>query len=483
MDRHNEEGPVKADNEKEKAIWQEAQADQNRYLHRQMMTPEPGTGPAPAKRKLFWPVFLAVLLTASVTFILTAAAGYVFYGDSIRNSSAIPGQTTDPSKPSGSTSGKDSLTLTFTDEEGLEEALDKFKTVYNLLQDNYLEAFDDAQMIEKMTEGLVNQMGSPYTFYLTAEYHETIEDSMKGEYYGIGAIVMRDRDGSYIVNDLIPDSPAEAAGLYVGDIFVKVNDRDASDFEEIEALAAAVRGEEGTQVSLVVYRPLENRELTLKITRQKVSNVSVRSRMLDTGIGYIHMTEFSDHAAENFENALLDLMEEGAQHVVIDLRNNGGGYAQECINMLDVLLPPTTVATIKGREDGEAYEEEWKTKTAALAPDDMTYVILLNQYSASASELFSGALRDLGKAVIVGEQSYGKGVGTMTWQLADKSAVQITGFEYFLPKGESIDEVGLVPDYKVELPPEVEVKAPNQRTLEEDTQLQKAVELLKPKVG
>lgn len=481
MNINKDQGPDKAE-------WGQGEGN---YLHRQMIGPEasppspgPFQAPPPKKRKLFWPLFLAVLLTASLTFVLTASAGYLFYGDAIRASmGSRPGQTTDPSQPKDPEAVKDGFTLTFTDEEGLEEALDKFKTVYNLLQDNYYQAFNDAQMIDKMTEGLVNQMGSPYTFYLTPEYHETVEDSMKGEYYGIGAIVMRDRDGSYIVNDLIPGGPAEATGLFVGDIFVKVDGRDVSQFEELGELAAFVRGEEGSQVTLVVFRPVENREVTLRITRQKVTNVSVRYRILDQGVGYIHMTEFSDHAAENFEDALLDLMNQGAQHFVIDLRNNGGGYAHECINMLDVLLPPVTVATIQGREGGQAYEDEWKTRTAALVPDEMSFVILLNQYSASASELFAGALRDLGRAVIVGEQSFGKGVGTMMWQLPDKSAVQITGFEYFLPKGESIDEIGLTPDYKVELAPEVEVKAPNQRTLEEDTQLQKALELLKPKVG
>jgi carboxyl-terminal processing protease len=194
------------------------------------------------------------------------------------------------------------------------------------------------------------------------------------------------------------------------------------------------------------------------------------------------LTEFSDHAAEHFENALVALMLKGAEHFVIDLRNNGGGYAQECINMLDVVLPPVTVATVKGREEGQVYEDEWKTKTASLTPDDTRYVILLNRYSASASELFAGALRDHGKAVIVGENSFGKGVGTMTWKLPDNSAVQITGFEYFLPKGESIDQVGLKPDYEIKLPDEVETKAPNRRTLEEDDQLQKALELLQPEV-
>lgn len=459
----------------------------NHYLHRQEM-PEPlaPASPSAQKRKLFWPVFLAILLTASLTFVLTAAAGYIFYGDAVRKGienslGSEPGET-DAEKPSGIDTGEDKRTLTFTDDEGIEEALDKFSTVYNLLQDNYYQAFSDAEMIQKMTEGLINEMGSPYTFYLTPEYHDAVEDSMSGEYVGIGAIVMRDRDGVFVVNDIIPDSPAESAGLYVGDIFVKVDGHDVSNFEDVNELAAFVRGEEGTAVTLVLYRPVEDREVTLRILRRGITNVSVRYRMLDTGVGYIHMTEFSDHAAENFENAVQDLMDQGAQHLVIDLRNNGGGYAHECVNMLDVLLPPATVATIEGREDGKDYKDEWKTRTAALVPEDMRFVILLNRYSASASELFSGAMRDLAGAVIVGEQSYGKGVGTMTWQLSDRSAIQITGFEYFLPNGESVEEVGLVPDYDILLAPEVEVKAPNQRTLEEDTQLQKALDLLKSKV-
>ncbi|NLB27523.1 MAG: S41 family peptidase [Clostridiaceae bacterium] len=459
----------------------EKQADQ--YLHSQMFPAPEEEKPkeAKAKRKIFWPVFLAVLVTASITFVLTAAAGYLFYGDAIRGALLDGGQgtplQTSPAEPDVKTDGQ---TLTFTDQEGLEEALEKFSAVYNLLQGNYYQEFNDAEMIAKRTLGLIDQRGSPYTFYLTPEYHESVEDSMKGEYVGIGAIVMRDRDGSYVVNDIIPDSPAEGAGLYVGDIFVSVDGLPALEFEDVGQLAAHVRGEEGTQVTLVIYRPVEDRERTLVITRRGITNVSVRYRMLDQEVGYVYMTEFSDHAAENFENAVLDLMQQGASHLVIDLRNNGGGYAHECVNMLDVLLPPVTVATIKGRDDGAAYEDEWKTRTAALVPEDMKFVILLNKYSASASELFAGAMRDLGRAVIVGEQSFGKGVGTMMWQLADHSAVQITGFEYFLPKGGSVEGVGLEPDYFVELAPEVEVKAPNQRSLEEDTQLQKALELLKP---
>ena len=451
------------------------------YLHRQEMPGE--NAPKSPKRKLFWPVFLAVLLTASITFILTAAAGYLFYGDAIAKGMGLsPGLPPD-GPATGIGTGEDKRSLTFTDDEGIEEALDKFTTIYNLLQDNYYKAYSDAEMIQKMTEGLVNEMGSPYTFYLTPEYHETVEDSMKGEYVGIGAIVMRDRGGAFVVNDIIPDSPAESAGLFVGDIFVMVDDHDVSKFEDVNELAAFVRGEEGTPVRLVMYRPVEDREVSLTIVRRGITNVSVRYRMLDEAIGYIHLTEFSDHAAENFENTVLDLMNAGAQHLVIDLRNNGGGYAHECVNMLDVLLPPLTVATIEGREDGKDYKDAWKTKTAALVPEEMSFVILLNRFSASASELFSGAMRELSDTVIVGEQSFGKGVGTMMWQLQDHSAVQITGFEYFLPNGESVEEVGLTPDYLVELAPEVEVKAPNQRTLEEDTQLQKALALLQAKLG
>lgn len=437
----------------------------------------------PKKRASFWTILFAVLLTASITFAATTAGWYVLFGDRIRQADGVgiqhlPGTTsTDPDKRTG-----DQLTLTFSEGEGVEEALDKLATIYNLIQDNYYQKKTDTELIEVMMLGLIEQMDSPYTIYMTPESRQEGLDAMSGEYVGIGATVMQQDDGDYVFVDIIPGSPAEEAGLQGGDVIVSVNGEDVSTFEDVNQLAMHVRGEEGTTVTLVLIRALSKEKESVDVVRRPITNASVRWKMVADGIGYIQVTEFSLHASENFERTVMEVMDEGAQHIVIDLRDNSGGYADECVNMLDVLLPPQDVVTIRGREDGKEYEEKWSTTTAALVPDSMTYVILLNEYSASASELFSGVLRDLGKATLVGEQTYGKGVGTLTWDLEDKSAIQITTFEYFLPKGESIHGVGIVPDYEVSLSPEAEAKAISLLTLEEDTQLQKALEILEPRV-
>ncbi len=445
------------------------------------------------KRKCTWPVLFAVLLTASITFLATVGVGYVLFGKNIKESltpqttASSPGtnstQTdpnTDPSGSIGTEPSDDGHSITFPNEKGIKEALAKFTTVYNILQENYYKEYSDLEMIQKMTEGLTKQMGSQYTFYLTPEYHASVEDSMKGEYVGIGAIVMRDQNQQYVVNDLIPGGPAEKDGLHVGDIIKNVDGTDASTFEDVGQLGALVRGDEGTEVVIVVYRQSTDEELTFKLKRAAITNVSVRSRMLNDDIGYIQVSEFSQNVAKNFEKAVKDLKANGAKSYVFDLRNNGGGYAHECIDMLDVLLPPTQVASLKGRESGKPYEQIWKTKKPALVPEDTKFVILLNANSASASELFSGALHDLGRAVLVGQKSHGKGVGTITAQLADKSAIQVTTFEYFLPKGESIEGKGIEPDHLVEIAKEVAGKPISMLTLEEDAQLSKAVELLTP---
>lgn len=423
------------------------------------------------KRAIRWRVFLAVFLTATITFLLTVGIAYVLYGDAIRELGG--------NRLSFSDEGDgDAYTLHFPADTGVDDALTKLGEVYDLIYENYIDEITHAELIEIMTQGLVDNMDSPYTFYLSAEDNQASQDSMSGEYSGIGAIVMMDDTGYFVVNDVVMNSPAEEAGVAIGDRIIAVNGKTTMDINDVSQLANMIRGEIGTPVNITFFRPSENREIVQDIMRKKITNASLTYEMLQEGIGYIRLTEFSAHAAENFEKAVLDLMDTGAEHLVIDLRSNGGGYAYQCIDMLDTLLPPQTIATVEGRSDGKDYTEEWKTKKAALVPESMTYVILLNRYSASASELFSGVLRDLDKAILVGEQTYGKGVGTLTWSLSDNSAIQVTTFEYFLPKGESINKIGLVPDEEIVLDEEAGKKPINQLSLEEDTQLAKAIELL-----
>ena len=283
------------------------------------------------------------------------------------------------------------------------------------------------------------------------------------------------KSGQYVISEVLDDSSAMEGGVLIGDVFEFVDGTPASDFRDVSMLAANVRGEPGTVVEIVLYRPSEQKSITFELERRTITNPNIRSRMLTDDIGYIRITEFSFGVNDNFRAAIDALQEQGAQKFVFDLRNNSGGYATECIDMLDYLLPEATIASIKGRSDNEYYEEEWVSHASMGVPDDMTYCILINEYSASASELFSGSLRDLGKATLIGEQSFGKGCGTITYILPDGSAVNITTFLYYLPSNESVEGVGLEPDILIELDAEVRTKPVNQLTDDEDIQLQRAI--------
>ena len=201
--------------------------------------------------------------------------------------------------------------------------------------------------------------------------------------------------------------------------------------------------------------------------------------MLSDEVGYLAVTSFTDDVYPMFAKQMDELIEAGAKKVIFDLRNNPGGSAQAVSDMLDYLLPKgTEFVTVKGREDGQAYTEKWEAKHDAQVPEDMSYAILLNGNSASASELFSGCLRAQGKAVLVGEQSFGKGTGTIMIPLPDGGGLNITTFEYILPDGEHIEGEGLHPDHEVSLTPEQKILPLTQLKPTDDAQLQEAYKQL-----
>ncbi|MDO5033525.1 MAG: S41 family peptidase [Eubacteriales bacterium] len=352
--------------------------------------------------------------------------------------------------------------------------LQKLQLIYDTLKSDYFRELSDAELIEAMYAGLLDEMESPYTFYLDSEEYAAMEESMQGEYYGIGAQVSK-QDNIYLISDIFDDSPAARAGLHIGDQFLSVDGKDVAEFSDVTSLASAVRGPEGSTVSLEVFRSSDNQTHTLEVTRGKVINSNLKAELLTEEIGYIRILEFNSGVADNFIKALKDFKDQQVKSIIFDVRNNGGGYVYEVTKMLDYLLPPGTLAVAKGRVAGQAYEESWTSDHKAGVPDDWQYVVLLNQYSASASELFAGCLRDYDKAVLVGEQSFGKGVGTITRELTDGSALQITNFYYYLPKGDSVEGEGLAPQLEVSLAKEVAGLPLGQLSHEEDSQLQAAL--------
>ncbi len=429
----------------------------------QHSTSQEQPAPAPTVRPQFWKYVLTALITVLLTFSLTAGIGILLF----------IGYTN-----SGSGAG-DGLGIRFAEDAATKAALAKLQTVYQEVDQNFYKDLTDAEMLEAMTRGLVDELGNRYTMYLTAEQNKQIEESMSGNYSGIGAIVFLNKDNQVEITDIVEASPAEEAGLLVGDIFVAVDGKEVSGITDISSLAALVRGTEGTKVTLVVYRPSAAKNITVTATRRKIANINVASRMLEPGLGYVQIRDFSSGVAANFKKAVDSLQAQGARNIVFDLRNNTGGLADEVIQMLDYLLPKATIASIKGRDSGKPFERTWSSEASSGVPADMRYAILINGMSASASELFSGCLRDNGKAYLIGEQSFGKGSGTITIPLSDGSAINLTNFLYYLPKGESIEEVGLTPDQAVSLPDAASGTAISRLTLDLDTQLKAAIDYLK----
>ena len=352
--------------------------------------------------------------------------------------------------------------------------LKKLEYIFNYIKDNYYEEKTDAELLEAMYTGLLENLGSPYSFYLTPEMNEEMEEAMSGEYSGIGAMVQF-MDGRFSISDIFDKSPAEKAGMQIGDVILEIDGVKTEDFKDVSEVAMKARGIAGSEVEILVFRPSTQEELSMTVVRGTITNANLKYELLEDGIGYIRIVEFNSGVCQNFIDALEDLRSQGAVSFIFDLRNNGGGYVHEVVAMLDYLLPKGLIAEARGRVDGEDFVEPWMSTRDAQVPEEWKYQILINKFSASASELFSGCLRDYGKATLIGEQSFGKGVGTVSNFLADGSAVQLTNFRYFLPKGDCIEGEGLTPDVEISLEKESAGKTISQLSKEEDVQLAEAL--------
>ena len=323
--------------------------------------------------------------------------------------------------------------------------------------------FDYAKEDEEsgIYKGMMAGLGDVYTTYYTPDEYASFMESSNGSYSGIGAMLSQDYNtGIITVVKVFDGSPAADAGIQPDDILYKVKGEEVTG-EDLSLVVTDLKGEEGTDVEISMMRGTDVLDFTL--TRRSIEVPTVEYQMLDENIGYIAISEFDDVTDEQFIAALEDLKSQGMKNLAIDLRNNGGGLVDVTCNILDQLLPEGLIVYTEDK-NGERQEEY----SDAEHYFDGKMAVLVNGNSASASEIFAGAIKDYGVGTLIGTQTFGKGIVQSLFPLSDGSAIKITVSRYYTPAGNNIHGVGITPDIILERDTESE----------EDNQLQKAIEVL-----
>lgn len=338
-----------------------------------------------------------------------------------------------------------------------------------LINAYYLDEIDAQQIEDTLYTGMVAGLDDPYSVYYTQEQLESMEEATSGEYSGIGATLSQDPDTKEIsVVSCFEGTPAEEAGLLPGDVITGWNGNPVSDME-LSELVSKIKTDPDEHLTLSIERDSE--ELEVELTRRAVEVPTVEYEMLEDQIGYIRLLEFDEVTAQQFEAAMSDLESQGMEKLIIDVRNNPGGVLQTVCDMLDQFLPEGLIVYTEDkngkRTEYTSDEEHQFTKPLA---------VLVNGNSASASEIFAGAIQDYGIGTIVGTTTFGKGIVQKIFYLSDGTGLKLTMAKYYTPKGHDIHKKGIQPDVEVELDEELQ----NQSSIshEEDNQLKKAISVL-----
>ena len=348
------------------------------------------------------------------------------------------------------------------------EVQNKLKLLESFIRGYYLEEIDNEQMEDYLYYGLVAGLGDRYAAYYNEEETQSMLDSSNGSYCGIGTVFSQNMTtGVVTVSQVYEGCPSYEAGILPGDILYKVNGEDVTG-QDLTNVVTKIKGEEGTEVTITMLRGEEEIDFTME--RRVIEVPTIEHEMLADSIGYIQIVEFDSITATQFHEALLDLQTQGMKGLVIDLRNNGGGSVEAVCSIADELLPegPIVFTEYKG--------EDWEERSSDAACVEVPMAVLMNENSASASEILAGALQDYKLARIVGTQSYGKGIVQSVIDLQDGTALKLTTAKYYTPDGNNIHEIGITPDVEIELPEDIKTKV--DITHEEDVQLQKAIEVL-----
>ena len=352
------------------------------------------------------------------------------------------------------------------------QTIDTLGAVVNHIKKNYYKDIDNETLNTGLIKGVVNSLDDPYSEFMTKEELKKFMESTNGKYVGVGLVVSPGKDGYITVVSPIKGSPAYKAGIKSGDRIIKVDEVEYS-AETMQDAVNKMRGEEGKVVNITVLREEQKQKKVheFKIKRETIKLQTVDGRILEKNIGYIAISEFDKPTYDDFMKELEVLKKKGAQKLLLDLRGNPGGLLDVCTKIADVFLDKGTIVYTKYKDGKKDYYYSDEKK------EDMPLVVLVNGGSASASEIVSGALKDRKRAKLVGTQTFGKGIVQRLFNLPYETAVKLTISEYFTPNGNNIHKVGITPDVVVELPDNIKGIGPDY--LNEDTQLKKALEILK----
>lgn len=353
-----------------------------------------------------------------------------------------------------------------TDSDGIgSEVEGKLNAIDSVLESFYFGDVDDETAKDNIYKAYLSSYGDKYTMYYTADEYKALKESTNGKFYGIGAVCQLSGEGGVLLVDVYDNGAGYQAGLRSGDRVVNVDDRDITGME-LSSAVALIKGDKGTSVTLEVIRGTER--LTFSAVRDAVEAKTVSYTLLDNNIGYLSISQFEEVTTKQFKAAVEDLQSQGMKGLVIDIRNNPGGLLDTVVGMLKYMLPDGLIVYT---EDKQGNRKEYKGQDNDEF--NLPLAVIVNGNSASASEIFAGAIQDYGKGTIIGTQTYGKGIVQTVKPLTDGSAIKFTIAKYFTPKGQDIHGKGVTPDMVVEYDTDADV----------DTQLDAAIKNVEAQIN